>query len=278
MRRMLIVALLVTVPILVVRLGFGRPAPVPSPEVGPARLGKTAVLYDGLPPALEYYLRQTIGRTPPITGRALVWGTGEMRFTIGPFQAWLPLSWVERIDVARGFQWRAEVTWWGLPVWAICDTYLRTAGQGLDHPRGGCDSLVAHFLPDREAAHRAQAVWLPSSLITQAGVSWQPLDELTCEMRYPGEHPADRLTAHFDRRTRALVSLSGVQASGDAPYRWQVRFTEWDAPGGLMVPVTGQVLVDGKARYRFEVAGIAYNTAADASAAEQTPRPQAAHP
>ena len=104
MRRILPVAIILAiVALIVVWKGFRAPSPLPDPDSAASRRVRKTVLYDGLPAPLQYYLTQTVSRTPPVTTTAVVWGTGHIAVGMGPIRLRLPVSWQEAIDVERGF-------------------------------------------------------------------------------------------------------------------------------------------------------------------------------
>jgi len=238
-------------------LGFVMSLPLPPPSVGPSQVTESTVLYDGLPPGLQFYLTQTVSRTPPITTTAVLWGTGSVRFDVGPISLWVPLSWQEAIDVGRGFVWRAEVRWWRWPIFRAVSTW--SDGKGVLRIRDR--ELASPWLNQGQMMRsKAEHLWLPSALLTDPDLQWVAPDSWTAAMRYEGPLGADSLIARFDRRTHALSVLSGMRCRTDsARVRWSVHFSEWDAPGGLTVPVVGAVSWEDEPYYRFRVAGIAYN-------------------
>ena len=260
-RRVLAISAVVLVVTTVVGwAGFQVGAPVVEPEHGTSRLGETTVLPDGLPPALQFYLQQTVGRTPPVTTRAVLWGTGRARFEIGPVAVWLPVSWSEAVDVERGYVWRGHVTWWRRPILDIEERFSRV---------GGGDTLTtAHARCEAAArAMRAQAerIWLPSSLIRTSDATWHRRGSWRLSVLYdsPDGSP-DSLSMEFDQRTRALTQITGTRCATDSTAaEWSVAFTRWDTPGGFAVPVEGTASLDGHAYYEFTLAGAAYNTSVE---------------
>ena len=117
---------------------------------------------------------------------------------------------------------------------------------------------------------RAEFVWLPSALITSSvarrerATRWRARGEWRAAMRYAGPLGPDSLVAQFDGHTRALTSLAGMRCRDDSRrHSWRVRFTEWDDPGGLMIPVAGDALWGDAAYYTFNVTGIRYNVPVD---------------
>ena len=247
--------------------GFRSPVRQPDPVPRASRLLRKAVLHDGLPAPLQYYLTQTVSRTPPVTRTAVVWGTGRLRVQIGPMRLWLPLSWHEAIDVDRGFVWRGDVMWFRWSVYHIEDRYAN--GQAEERtPSGRMRG------PWRDQAHamraRAELFWLPSALVTttpdrhERAIEWRARSEWDASMRYGGPRGLDSLVAQFDPHTRALTSLAGMRCRADSTrHPWRVRPTAWGNPGGLMIPTAGDALWGEEPYYAFEVAGVAYNVPVD---------------
>ncbi len=241
--------------------GFQIEAEAIEPDHVPGMLVQRTTLYDGLPPALQFYLQQTVGRAPWVTRSAVIWGTGSIRHTLGPFTLWVPVRWHEAIDIDRGYVWRAEVLWWGKPVLHIEDK--RVDGDGFfqfgnNVLSGSCISAA------QEMRFAAERVWLPSTLIADNRVSWRQEGAWRLRMNYTGGAGDTQLNASFDWRTRALDSLSGTACGeGYTAVRWKVDLREWDNLSGIVVPVSGAVSRDNVEVYRFRVAGMAHNAPVD---------------
>jgi len=245
-------------------LGFQVPAPPPELRTATSRFPGTAVVYVGLPPGLQSYLAQTVSRTPPVTTTAHLWGTGRLLAQIGPLSFWFPLRWEEFIDVTRGFIWRAEVAWWRVGILTIEDRW--DDGEGVT--RIGWRQKSGPCVSQSQAMRGlAELVWLPSALVTRPDITWTARGDRTAIMGYAGPAGPDSLVVRFDRRTGALTAIAGAgtrcRASGASPASWVLRLIGWDAPGGLIVPVDGEVAWDDKPYYRFHVVGITYNEPLD---------------
>jgi hypothetical protein len=242
---------------LLIWAGFRIEPRVTEPIHATSSLRDRTSLYDGIPPALQFYLQQTVGRAPWVTETAVLWGTGRLRVDLGIATIWLPVVWREAIDIDRGYVWRGELTWWG---WSYMD-----AVDFLDHDSGFFrfgDSVASDSCLNRGQAMRAQAerAWLPSSLIHSPTIEWRRRSRWDLVLQY--SHPAgqDSLIARFDARTRALHSVTGSRCDST---QWELEFSRWDSPGGIMVPVEGRSLTDGEPYYQFHVEGIAYNVPVD---------------
>lgn len=262
--------------------GFRWPSlRAPPPGAQASRLAERTVLYDGLPAPLQYYLAQTVGRTPYVTTTALVWGTGSIRAEFGPIRVWLPVRWQEAIDLARGYVWTGEVLWWRWVILRLEDRWVD--GEGMARLDGELLSS-AHAGHGQAMRAKAEYVWMPSALLTDPDIVWHAQSASIVVMRFPSEEPAERrpdtgtapkdtltkpadrdsLVMEFDRRTKALVALTGTRRRNDSTaVTWSLGFTAWDAPGGLAVPVAGHAAWDGKPYYRFGVEGISYNVSVE---------------
>lgn len=263
-------------------LGFRFPSsPSPPPGVDASRLIERTVVWDGLPPGVQFYLTQSVGRTPFVTSTAVLWGSGSVVFDLGVARVRLPVRWREAIDASRGYVWSAEVLWWCWPLLEMEDRLV----DGVGTVRIGRRRISSpHIQRGQVMRAHAERIWLPSMLLTDPDITWQARDTWTAVMRFPvvgapnrngdavssepvsgaelsgGTTSCDSLIAQFDPRTRALLSLSGTRTgSGSSATTWSLACAEWDAPGGLTVPVAGHAAWDGVPYYRFRVEGIRYN-------------------
>ena len=254
------VILLIVVAVVLVWVGLRVSPSATPPTRRPSRFEQRATLHDGLPAGLQYYLTQTVGRTPLVANTALAWGTARLRTEVGGFELWLPVAWQEAIDVHRGFVWRGEVRWWG---WTIAEFEERWVDGRGSRMLG--DSLIGGQCVDRSQAMRAHAefAWLPSALVEPSpgqNRAWRSLGTWRAVMRYSGRSGADSLVVAFDSHSRALRYLAGMRCQDDSVSRqWTVEFSEWDSPGGLTIPVEGQFTRDAEPYYEFRIDGIAYN-------------------
>ena len=255
-RRFLFFLFFLIAVVIAVAYGYLRPAPIPSPAVEHSQLTEKTVLYHGLPHPLQFYLRQTVSRTPYVTRTAVLWGTGEKAYRWGPFTLWMPVSWVAAIDINRGFVWEGDVTWWGIPLTRLSDRFdLQNADNQPGHDA---------YLPNQGMDARVAAVWLPSCLIDrEIGLQWIAPGRSGTYVHFPHYADSDSLLVLFNPRTHALVGVHGETNSHDVNGTWRVRFSAWNWLGGLTVPGEGETTVVGVPHYRFSVAGISYNIDTD---------------
>ena len=258
-----IVAIIIFIALIVIGIGWAGFRVTPSIDEPPrshSNLTDRTALYDGLPPALQFYLQQTVGRAPWITDSALLWGTGQILFDTGFGKFWLPIAWQEAIDVDRGFVWRGQIMWWK---WSILDA-IDFWDSDMAYARLGETIVTATCLPRAQAMRsHATRVWLPSTLIHD-DITWSRHGNWNLTMRYTSVGETDSLTVHFDARTRALAELSGVRCQDDTTRSaWRVRFHAWDTFDGVTVPSEGDVSWYNDPYYRFNVAGMTFNISVD---------------
>ena len=233
--------------ILIVWGGFRWPIETPEPVPEASIFGRKTAIYDGLPSPLQFYLRQTVSRTPPVAENALIWGTGWKRFPIGPVHVWLPVRWVLVADSGSGIAWTGRVMWFGIPIATVHESF---------HGDEECSVLIAEGM-----GTVVLGAWLPNRFLETARGAWSAVDRWTARLTAKN---GNEVVVTFDPRTRALSAMLGsgcpigTEGTGDQ-LAWSVRFTEWGAPGGLTVPVSGASIVNGEPHYRFTVRGIIYN-------------------
>ncbi len=230
--------------LLTVWVGFRWPVEVPGPRPELSVLTNTTVLYDGLPRPLQYYLRQTVSRTPPVATTGVFWGTAQKRFRIGPLLLWLPVRWTSVVDLDVGAAWTGQVMWFGRPLTEL-------------HEWVSADETCP-FLSQQGMGFSALEVWLPSSLVARPPGSWATIDRWTTRLAAPN---AEEMILKFDPRTRGLsvVLGSGCSQRADDQVAWSVRFVEWGSPGRMTIPVAGHSIVNGTQHYRFRIKGAVFN-------------------
>jgi hypothetical protein len=258
-----IVAIIIFIALIVIGIGWAGFRVTPSIDEPPrshSNLTDRTALYDGLPPALQFYLQQTVGRAPWITDSALLWGTGQILYESDYGNVWLPIVWQEAIDVNRGFVWRGRIMWWKWPILDALDYW----DSEIAYTRLGETVVTATCLPQAQITRtHATRAWLPSALIHD-DITWSRNGNWSLVMRYPSIGGADSLTARFDSRTRALTELAGIRCKDDTTRAtWRIRFDGWDTFDGVTVPAEGDVSWNDDQYYRFNVKGMAFNIPLD---------------
>lgn len=235
------------------------PPPLPTYPDGPSRL-RTIEIPKGLPAPVERYLRAALGGRLPVTTSAVLSGRGSLR--LGPIS--FPTRLRFTLAAGLGYRHYLECTWFGLPVLRVNEWYLD--GQLRQELPFG---VVANEPKADQAANIAfwaeQVFWLPSAVVANPRVRWEPIDPATARMVVPFGSEEDRLTVSFDARTSLpqRVEAPRYRAPRDlAKTPWQVEARGWRTFHGISVPspVALTWLDEGTPWLVAELEDVVYNT------------------
>lgn len=219
-------------------------------EAAPARYDPGEL--EGLPEPVQRYFRAVLTPGQPIVIAATLAHRGE--FDMGEAQPnWKPFTSEQRIVAGApgrpGFVWDARIAFVPGIAMRVHDAYVAGAG----HLRAALAGLVTVAEPDPtpELAagelmrYLAEAAWVPTALLPSQGVRWEPVDERSARATFADGSTRVTLTFHFAgdstiESVRAEARGRGV-GGRTVPTPWEGRWTDFQAQGGLRVPMSGEV-------------------------------------
>ncbi|HHK67492.1 hypothetical protein DRJ24_04125 [Candidatus Acetothermia bacterium] len=209
-----------------------QPAAFPAyPEETPAL--KTVDLPTDLPAPVKRYYEAIIGEEIPLIETAVVTGRGRLRIKGVTFPARFRFTYL----AGWGYHHYIELTIFGRPVMKV-DEWYRDGKARMELPTG-----VIEEEPKIAAAANlglwAEAVWLPSILITDPRVRWEGIDDTTARLVVPFGDEEDALIATFDPETGLLLRLEGLryrEATDESKIPWRNEPLGWRVFHGVMVP------------------------------------------
>jgi len=235
-----------------------KPKPFPMypyqiPEI------KTIPLPGGLPAPVERFYRQIYGDQAPIIESAVISGRMSFRPVGGiTFPGRFRFTHITGQDYRHYF----EATFFGLPVFKGNEHYLD--GKGLLELPFGLSDKGANIDQAANLSLWAEYSFLPSVLVTDPRVHWEPLDADTAILVVPFGEQEQRFVARFDPKTGLLQLLESMRykdSKSDTKTLW---FNESRGPqtiGDTALPATGAVtwFDQGKPWAVFTVDDIVYN-------------------
>ena len=224
------------------RLSLDRPRPT-SPAVP---LAYSANELDGLPAPVVRYFRFALTDGQFRVQRARLTQAGE--FALRPGE-WKSFTAIEILATAPpAFQWDATI--WMMPLLPVRVRDGYAAGVGAMEGRLFGLFSVANVRDTPEMASGelmrflAESVWLPTSLLPSAGVSWTPVSDTIARATLADCGNTVSLDFHFGARGE-IDRVEGLRFRDvkrtPVPTRWVGHFGDYQRVHGMMIPMTGSV-------------------------------------
>jgi hypothetical protein len=188
----------------------------------------------GLPAPVERYLRAVLGDRVPRIESAVLTGRGRLRLS----GITLPVRLRFIHATGQAYRHYIEATWFGYPLLRVNERYVDGHAR-LELPTG----IVANEPKVDQGANLAlwgeQAFWLPSVLITDPRVRWEPVDSTTARLLVPLGETEDSFTVSFDAESGLLRRLEAPRyrsATDPAKIPWVIEPLGWQTFNGVRLP------------------------------------------
>jgi hypothetical protein len=240
------------------------PKPFPSYTAQSTPL-QTIPLPDDLPAPVDRFYRQLYGDNIPVIDSAVISGTGRLRIN----GITLPARFRFVHITGQDYRHYMETTLFGLPLLKVNEHFL-TGKARLELPFGISEG--PNVDQGANLALWAEAIWMPSLWLTDAHVSWEPLDVNTATLivpfkQEPGTPTAEMeyFTVSFDPETGLLQSMQSMRYKGadsDSKTLWINEVLEWQTLGDFTQPVLSAVTWqdEGTPWARFTTLEVVYNS------------------
>jgi len=256
----IIIGTLITLAVLVVIGWLGlkikpRPFdlyPAQTPEL------ETVPLPDDLPAPVERFYRTIYSDQIPVIESAVISGRARMRV----FGITFPGRFRFTHMAGQNYRHYIETTIFGLPIMKVNEYYLDGKSR-LELPFG----VIENEPKVDQAANLGlwgESVWLPSVLITDPRVRWEPVDDSTALLRVPCGEVEETFVARFDPQTGMLRFLEAMRykdAADKAKTLWINQVREWRDINGHTILTVGAItwFDEGTPWAVFTVEEIVYN-------------------
>ena len=202
-----------------------------------------------LPSPVYRYFMHVLPKGQRLIGKTLIQQSGMLR-TTPKSNKWLPFDAHETIvPAAKGFVWDARIK---LPL----GMHLRVLDSSIAGAGSGRVSLLSVFpvaaeegAPELNAGtlcrYLAEAVWCPTALLPQSGVTWTAIDDQSALATLCVRD----IRVSLEFRFNTTGEVSGIYTPGrfahiGSEYRllpWEGRFDHYQIMSGIRVPSFGEV-------------------------------------
>jgi len=236
----IIIGILITLVVLVLLAWLGlkiKPRPFdPYPAQTPKLT--TVPLPDDLPAPVERFYRAIYGDRVPLIESTVISGRAQLRL----FGITFPGRFRFTHIAGQGYRHYIETTLFGRPIVKVNEHYLDGKGR-MELPFG----VIENEPKVDQAANQglwAESIWLPSILITDPRVRWEPINDDTALLRVPFGEIEQTFVARFDPQTGMLhffETMRYKEATDQTKTLWINRVREWRDINGNTLPAVGAV-------------------------------------
>lgn len=224
-----------------------RVKPAPFPPVGEYPVPEETIsMPAGLPAPVERFYRAAYGERIPVIDTAVITGRGTMRL----FGLTFPARFRFTHDAGRSYRHYFELTFFGLPVMKANEHYV-DGKERMELPMGVQENNPKLDQGGNLGMWAEILRWLPASLLTTAGVRWEPVDANTALLVVPFRAEEERFVVRFE------------PSSGEVSH-WEVMRYK-NGAGEKTLWVNGAWVEDGGPWAVFDSDEIAYNVEVDTS-------------
>src|SRR5687767_14744541 len=182
-----------------------------------------------LPPPVERFYRQLYGENVPMITSAVITGQGTLRL---PSRGGITFPGRFRFTHKSGQDYHhyIEATFFGQPLMKVNEHYLM-GNSRFELPFGVTENEPKVNQGANLALWAESAFWLPSILVTEPRVRWEPVDEMTASLIVPFGEMEETFIVHFDPETNLLRSMESMryhEATSTTKTLWRNEALAWE--------------------------------------------------
>lgn len=220
---------------------------------------ETADLPTNLPDPVERFFKTIYGDKVPVIQSAVITGRAKMRL----FGITFPARYRFTHIAGQDYRHYIETTIFGIPIMKVNEHYLNGTSR-LELPVGVTEGEPKVDQGANLALWAESAFWLPSTLITDSRVRWEPVDAATARLVVPFGELEEGFTVRFDPETGFISSMDALRyhdAASTLKTPWLSEAIAWDTVNGTKIPSISELtwMDEGSPWAVFTVEEIAYN-------------------
>jgi len=222
----------------------------------------TVELPPSLPKAVYRHFAATLGSQVPKIESAVVWGRARFRLPSTRFGLWMPVRFKAYYIAGQDFCRHMEITWFRLPILRGYDSYLK--GEGVLKLEGvlNVSETGEKTNQSQNLALWAEAVLMPSVLITDSRIRWEEVDDVTARLAVPFGEQEESLLVRFDPHTGLMTQMSAERYRDQEEEKtpWRIECLDWETFHSLKIPRLAVMWEDESGPWSFwTVDGVEYN-------------------
>jgi hypothetical protein len=203
-----------------------------------------------LPQPVENYLKNVLTDGMPFISMVKTRQTGKLRTNVSTSANWLSFNAKQFVTpITNGFVWCARIKT-PLRTWLrVSDGYISGIGVGkvdlLSIIPIVTESNIAELNSGSLYRYLAEAVWYPTALLPESGVTWTPIDDYRAVASLTDNGTTVSLEFRFNKENEVvgIYTTSRFKKAGGKyiATAWEGHFNNYTTQDGLRVPLYGEV-------------------------------------
>lgn len=204
----------------------------------------TSASVDSLPPPVARYFRHVLPDGLPFVAHASFTQQGQFRLNESE-DSWRPMQATQRFSVRDpGFVWDARIAAYPLMPVFVRDSYVQAEAGMRASVLALFTVMNASSSPELKSGalqrYLGEAVWFPTALLPESGVSWTPIDDRSATATLTDRGTTVSLTFHFnaaDEVERVSTPSRLREVKGRyIPTPWVVTCRDYARHNGMRIP------------------------------------------